>query len=239
MTKRAPNVAVVLSGCGYLDGAEIQESVSVLTRLGRLGATWHCFSPDIEQAHSVDHYTGEVEPRRQRIVMHEAARIARGADHVSALGDLDAAQFDAMIIPGGFGVVRNLSTFAVDGADCEVLPEMTRAFKMFHATAKPIGMCCIAPVLAAKILGKAGGGTGCRITLGGENEAVAAARKMGADVVPKGILDVSVDEANRLVCTPAYMLNATPWEVFQGVGKMVDTTLEMAAKGSAAKLKVH
>ncbi|MGD9691619.1 MAG: isoprenoid biosynthesis glyoxalase ElbB [Phycisphaerales bacterium] len=186
MTKRAPNVAVVLSGCGYLDGAEIQESVSVLAHLGRVGATWHCFAPDLEQAHSVDHYTGEVEPRRQRIVMHESARIARGADHVSALADLDAAKFDALIIPGGFGVGRNLSTFAVDGADCEVLPEMTRAFKTFHATGKPIGMCCIAPVLAAKILGKAGGARGAASRWGVRTTRLRRRRRWARRWSPRG-----------------------------------------------------
>ncbi len=233
MTKRSPNVAVVLSGCGYLDGAEIQESVSVLTHLGRVGAKWHCFAPDLEQAHSVNHYTEEVEPRRQRIVMHEAARIVRGKKHVSPLGELEAAKFDALIIPGGFGVARNLCTFAVDGADCEVLPEMARALKLFHATGKPVGMCCIAPVLAAKILGKSSGGNGCRITLGGPNDAAAAAKEMGAEVVTKGVLEVVVDEENHLVSTPAYMCDTTPWEVFQGVGKMVDMVMEMVGKAPA------
>lgn len=160
MSKRAPRVAVVLSGCGVMDGSEIHEASAVLTHLSRIGAKWHCFAPAVEQAHTVDHYTGEVEPRRHRIVLHEAARIARGREHISPLEDLEAAEFDALMFPGGFGVARNLSTFAVDGADCDVFPEVTRAVKLFHATGKPIGMCCIAPILAAKILGTAPEGTG-------------------------------------------------------------------------------
>lgn len=225
MSRRTPNVAVILSGCGFMDGAEIHESVSLLLHLSRAGAGHHCFAPDTEQAQVINHLTKEVEPRRQRNALHEAARIARGPEHISSLTDLDASRFDALMIPGGFGVARTLSTFAVDGADCEVLPIVDRSVKMFHATGKPIGMCCIAPVLAAKILGA----DGCRITLGGASDASEAARTMGADVVLKPVLDALVDGENRLVTTPAYMCDASPWEVFQGIGKMVDAVLKLAA----------
>ncbi len=230
MSKQAPSVAVLLSGCGFMDGSEINESVSVLIHLAKAGATHHCFAPDTEQAQAVNHFTKEVEPRRQRHVLHEAARIARGPEHISPLLELDASNFDALVVPGGFGVARNLSTFAVDGVDCEVMPDVARAINTFHAAGKPIGMCCIAPILAAKLLGTAGGGSGCRLTLGGPGEVTDAARAMGANVVAKNALDAVVDSENRLVTTPAYMCDATAWEVFQGIGKMVDAVLEMSAR---------
>lgn len=230
MTKRAPNVAVILSGCGFLDGSEIHEAVSVLQHLSRAGALYRCFAPDTEQAQAVNHFTKEVEPRRQRNVLHESARIARGPEHISALSELDVADFDALVLPGGFGVARNLSTFAVDGKDCEVFPEVARAVQTFHAVGKPIGMCCIAPVVAARLLGTAGGGVGCRITLGGPGPATDAAKAMGAEVLTKPVLEAVVDAENRLVTTPAYMCDASAWEVFEGVGKMMASVLEMASK---------
>lgn len=54
------------------------------------------------------------------------------------------------------------SDFAVKGADMTVNSEVERVIKEFHGAKKPIGFCCIAPMLAAKVLG----GSGVTITLG-------------------------------------------------------------------------
>ena len=69
-------VAVVLSGCGFKDGSEIQESVAALFHLASAGAVYDCFAPDREFA-EVDHLTGEP-TGKMRNALHEAARIARG-----------------------------------------------------------------------------------------------------------------------------------------------------------------
>lgn len=226
MAKANPRVAVVLSGCGVSDGSEIHESVSVLIHLSRIGATVRCFAPDKEQAVCVNHFTGEVEPRRQRNMLHEAARIARGGRDGSPgsepLSDLDPAEFDAVVFPGGFGAAKNLCTFAVDGAECDVEPDVARVFRTFHAAAKPIGLCCIAPVIAARLLGTASGGSGCTVTLGAEGDAPAAVRKMGAQHKPCRVGETCVDRDNRLVTTPAYMLDAPLHEIHQGIGRMID-----------------
>ena len=70
-------VAVVLSGCGVFDGAEIHESVLSLLALQRQGASYLCFAPDIPQHHGINHLTGD-EMDESRSVLVEAARIARG-----------------------------------------------------------------------------------------------------------------------------------------------------------------
>lgn len=237
MNAATPRVAVILSGCGVMDGSEIHESVSVLIHLSRLGAAWHCFAPDQEQAQVVDHYTGEVEDRRQRNMLHEAARIARGKAHISALGALDVSRYDALIFPGGFGAAKNLCTFAVDGADCDVLPEVERAVRAFHGAGKPIGMCCIAPVIAARILGRPAGEGAVppRITMGPEGDAPTAARAMGATHVAAPVLEAVLDEQNRIVTTPAYMCDAPVHEVFAGIGRMVEATIRLANDPARAR----
>lgn len=226
---RAPRVAVVLSGCGFLDGSEIHEAVSVLIHLSRLRAHTHCFAPDAEQAQTINHYTGEIEVRRQRNMLHESARISRGKQHISPLAELDAADFDAVIFPGGYGAAKNLCTFAVDGADCAVHPEVERTLRTFHAVEKPIGMCCIAPAIAARVLGTRHGGPGVRLTLGAESPAADAARTLGAEHVQQPVTGLCVDRTNRLATTPAYMYDATPHDVFQGIGAMVDEVLRLVA----------
>jgi enhancing lycopene biosynthesis protein 2 len=226
------SVAVVLAGSGRADGSEITEAVSCLVHLSRLGASVRCFAPDAAQAGVVNHITGEPQ-REQRNMMVEAARIARG--EVSPLSTLNPAEFDAIVFPGGFGAAKNLCTFATDGESCTVVPDVERIVKAFHGAGKPIGMCCIAPVIGARVLGRCRGGPGVTVTIGNDEGAAAAVAKMGSRNIVRPVTEAYVDEANRLATSPAYMYgDATPWEVFQGIGEMIERTVEMARARSAA-----
>ncbi|MDX2016825.1 MAG: isoprenoid biosynthesis glyoxalase ElbB [Planctomycetota bacterium] len=218
-------VAVVLAGCGRGDGSEIHESVSALIHLSRHRAQYSCFAPDIAQSDVVNHVTGEPSKGETRNCMVEAARISRG--QIAPLATLDVDAFDAVIFPGGFGAAKNLSTFARDGAECSVLPDVARVIKGFHASRKPIGLICIAPVLGAKVLGLASGGPGCTITLGADEGANAQASKMGAKAVNRWSTESYTDEAHKVVTTPAYMCDAKPFEVYEGIGRLVDSVIAL------------
>ncbi|HYE02722.1 MAG TPA: isoprenoid biosynthesis glyoxalase ElbB [Phycisphaerales bacterium] len=228
-------VALVLSGCGFLDGAEITESVSCLVHLSRLGATVRCFAPDKPQADVVDHRAGKPLPGQARNVLTESARIARGA--IEPLGALDPDDFDAVVFPGGYGAAKNLCDFASAGARCTVDPEVKRVLTRFHQAGKPIGLCCIAPMLVARVLGVRAGGPGVCVTAGcdpGVAEAVAA---MGSTHVDKPVDEAHVDEAHNVVTAPAYMYGeATPHDVFRGIGEMIEQVVGRAARdGGAAR----
>lgn len=226
-------VAVVLSGCGVYDGSEIQEAVSVLLHLSEAGAEAPCFAPDIEQPHVVDHLKGAPAEGESRSVLTESARIARG--NIQPLDQLKASDFDAVIFPGGFGAAKNLCSFAFDGADCTVNAEVERVIKEFHAAEKPIGMCCIAPVLAAKVLGTGNGGPGCEVTIGCDPDAASAIASMGSTHVEHPVHEAQIDHANRLVTAPAYMYgDAAIHEVHAGIGQMISKTLELAGAAKPA-----
>ena len=162
----------------------------------------------------------------------ESARIARGK--IAPLSELRAADYDALFFPGGFGAAKNLSDFATKGADCTVLPDVERVVNEFHAAQKPIGLCCIAPVIAARVFG-ARGPEGCSLTVGGPSEASAAVEKMGARHVEKPVGEAVVDEACRVVTTPAYMCDAPIHEEYEGIGAMVEKTLELAGVAEGAR----
>lgn len=221
----ARKVAVVLAGCGRGDGSEIHESVSVLIHLSRHGVDYRCFAPDLPQADVVNHATDKP-AQESRNQMVEAARISRG--EISPLSRLDIDAFDAVVFPGGFGAAKNLCTFASAGADCAVVPDVARVIKGFHAAGKPIGLACIAPVLAARVLGTKLGGPGCQVTIGTDEETAAAIGKMGSTNIGKAVTESYTDAANRLVTTPAYMCDAKPHEVFEGIGKMVEQVIGLA-----------
>jgi len=220
----AGRYAVVLCGCGRADGSEIHESVSVLIHLSRLGASYRCFAPDSPQAGVVNHLTGEPARGESRNMLVEAARIARG--EIEPLSNLRAEDYDGVIFPGGFGAAKNLCTFAgageKTGADCDVLPDVARVIKAFHADRKPIGLCCIAPVIVARVLGVRAGGPGVNVTIGNDAGTSEAIRAMGATNTPKGVTEALADEKNRVYTTPAYMCDARPHEVFEGIGRMCE-----------------
>lgn len=222
------HVAVVLSGCGVYDGTEIHESSAVLVHLSRARADVSMFAPDKPQMHTVNHLKGEPS-ETPRNVLEESARIARGK--IQPLSDLKVSEFDAVIFPGGFGAAKNLSSFAVDGPAMNADKETERVLKDFHGAKKPIGLCCIAPVLAAKVI------NGCEVTVGSDKEeggkwphcgAAGAVEAMGAKHVVKPVSESHVDVKNKIVTTPAFMCETAIHEVFDGVGTMVDGVLKLA-----------
>ena len=151
--------AVILAGNGVYDGTEVTEGASMLIALSRANAAVTCFAPNRDQGHVVNHLTGE-EQANPRNVMEESARIARGA--VSDLATLDHSNFDALFIPGGFGAAKNLCDFGFKGAEMEVDPTVAQILRDFHNAEKYIALCCISPVIAAKVFGKMTGQIGER-----------------------------------------------------------------------------
>jgi enhancing lycopene biosynthesis protein 2 len=216
------HVGVVLSGCGVYDGTEIHEAVITLLALDRAGATAVCMAPDVDQAHVIDHRTGD-EAGERRNVLAESARIARG--NVRNIQDVRATELDALILPGGFGAAKNLSSFAFKGADCTVHGDVTRLVKQMHQAGKPIGAMCIAPVVVAKAFE---GELQLDLTIGNERETAEAIERMGAKHVETPVTEIVVDKDHKVVSTPAYMCAKTISEAATGIEKLVRTVLEMA-----------
>ena len=216
------NVAVVLSGCGHLDGAEIREAVLSLLFLDREGATVQCFAPDIPQADVIDHRSG-APGSGGRNVLEEAARIARGK--ILPLSALKAADFDALVLPGGFGAAKNLSNFAIKGPECAVLPELQAAILAFHAAKKPIGAICIAPaVLAAALKGRAQP----VVTIGEDAGVAATIESFGGKHKTCSSRECAVDEYNRLATCSAYMRDDALSTIAEGIEGVIRAVLHMA-----------
>lgn len=213
-------VGVVLSGCGVFDGAEIHESVLTLLALDRAGAQVHFFAPDKPQMHVINHLTGE-ESSESRNVLVESARIARG--NIKPLSQADAGELDVLIVPGGFGAAKNLSSFATQGAECSVDTELQRLVQQMHQSGKPLGFICIAPALLPKLLG-----VHTRLTIGNDPDTAEAIDAMGGEHVVCPVDDIVVDLDQKVVTTPAYMLANSIGEAAQGIDKLVARVLELA-----------
>jgi len=199
-------IAVVLSGCGFLDGAEINEAILTLLAIDKNNANYQCFAPDIPQLHVINHLTGNIEENETRNCLVEAARIAR--QDVIGLSKLKAVDYDAIIFPGGFGAAKNLCDFALKGAEMTVNFEVERVMQEFKDANKPAGFICIAPAMIAKVYG-----SGITCTIGNDQETVAG--------------DIVIDSKQKVISTPAYMLAKRISESATGIEKLVVAILKI------------
>jgi enhancing lycopene biosynthesis protein 2 len=218
----AKRVGVLLSGCGVMDGAEIHEAVCAMLALDRAGAEIVCLAPDREQAAVVDHLKGQP-VREKRNVLVESARIARG--EIRDVAKVGPADLDALILPGGFGAAKNLSTFAEAGEKAGVDPGVAALLRAMHAGKKPIGALCIAPAVLAAVLGRE---FHPELTIGDDAATAKKLEVMGAKHVNAETTGVVVDRKNKIVTTPCYMLATRISQVAEGAEKAVRALLEMA-----------
>ncbi len=210
--------AVVLSGNGVFDGAEIHEAILTLYFIKKHGANYEMFAPDIPQHHVINHITGD-EMDETRNVLVESARIARGK--IRPLSEFNAGDFDILIFPGGFGAAKNLSSFAFDGPQLSVNADVEKSLKDMAAEGKPIGALCISPVLLAKVFGNV------EITIGQDPGTADAIQQLGARHIKTSHGEIVIDKKYKLVTTPCYMLDANIVQIGDGAEKVVKALLEL------------
>jgi enhancing lycopene biosynthesis protein 2 len=223
---RRKKIGVLLSGCGVMDGSEIHEATLTLYFLDKQGVEIVCMAPNKEQFDVVNHIAGApvagAPVQEKRNVMIEAARIARGK--IQDVKAVKTEELDALIVPGGSGAAKNLCTFAKDGADCCIDEDVAALLRKLHRAHKPIGALCIAPVVIAKLFG---GEFSPEITIGTDPGTASALEKMGARHKQAKVDEIVVDDKNKIVTTPCYMLARSIKEVGAGVEKLVAKIVEM------------
>ncbi len=213
-------VAIILSGCGVYDGSEIHQTVLTLLAIEQNGATYRCFAPNIVQHHVINHLTGEVSEDESRNVLVESARIARG--DCEDLSELRVQDFDALIVPGGFGAAKNLCNFALDGDNYEVNEQVLEACQAFAKADKPAGYMCIAPAMLPLIYPK-----GVQGTIGTDPATASLISAKGLVHNDCSVDEIIIDHAHKLVSTPAYMLATSLTEAAAGINPLVENVLAL------------
>ena len=217
--------AVILSGCGYLDGAEIREAVLSLLYLDQHAVKTQCFAPDVIQHDTINHATKSPVPETRNALI-EAARIARS--DVKPLSELKESAFDLLVIPGGFGVAKTLSDFALNGAECSVLPEFTRAAESFYNAKKPIVAICIAPAVLAAALKQ----HGITVTVGDDTGAAAIIHGFGNHHKTCASDDAIVDNVHRIITCSAYMREDSIALIAKGIEKAISEGVRIAQQSA-------
>lgn len=209
--------AVILCGCGSLDGSEIHESVMTLLAIDKSGSSYTVFAPDDNQYQVVNHITKQPMPET-RNMMVEASRISRG--EIFPISEYDPQNFDALIFPGGNGAAKNLFTYGLDGVQMSVRADVEKVIlDTFHAR-KPIGALCIAPVLIAKVL------PGVLLTVGKIPSVIDDVKTMGAKHQITNQTEVTVDEDNLIFTSPCYMLQASIKEIAESADHLIQEILK-------------
>jgi len=215
-------IALILSGCGVYDGSEIHEACAALLALSQAGAQVTSCAPSGAQMHVIDHLAGQPAEGESRNILAESARLVRG--DVKPLTELNADNFDAILLPGGFGAAKNLCNFATEGDQCTVHPEIETFLRNANSAGKPIGAMCIAPVILAKVFGA---DLHPDLTIGNDEATAAMVENMGAKHVDCAATETVVDNKNLMVTTPAYMLAGNINEVFTGAAGFVEKLLQL------------
>lgn len=193
-------IAVLLSGCGVLDGSEIHEAVTAMLAIQQHGMEYQCFAPEGNVSRVMNHVLKKPMDETRRMPV-EAARIARG--DISVLSSFNPDNYDALVIPGGLGAITNLCDFAMYGPECNVHPDVEKAIVAMHDAKKPIVGLCIAPVLITRVLHN------ITVTIGNDPETICSIKLMGGNHQICSAAEVCIDKANKIVTTPCYMLDKT------------------------------
>jgi enhancing lycopene biosynthesis protein 2 len=209
--------AVILAGSGVFDGAEIHEATLTLLAIKKQGADYEIFAPDIPQHHVINHITGKEMPEKRNVLV-ESARIARG--NIKSLTQFKADAFDAIILPGGFGVAKNLCTWAFEGDRCRVNSDVEKAIRRMYDAKKPIGAMCISPVILGKLF------PGTNLTTGDDISSADFIKKMGSEYTKTTHGEVVIDKTRKLFTTPCYMLDADIVQIAEGTENLVKEMLK-------------
>jgi enhancing lycopene biosynthesis protein 2 len=221
MAIRKRKVWVLLAGSGLHDGTEVHEAALVQLALARLGASVAFCAPEVAQAHVIDHLRGDVSRAESRSVLIESARIARGP--VESLATLDPASVEALVIPGGYGVVKNLCDYAFCAREAKLEKSVAALIEHTSKRGVPIASMCMANVLVARALGH----RGVRLSLGWDAMLDADCAAWGARVVKSTAKLAVIDRDVRVASTSAFSGSSDISIVAEGIERTIRAALEL------------
>jgi enhancing lycopene biosynthesis protein 2 len=215
--------AVILSGAGNMDGSDLHEASAAMIALSHIGIDYQCFAPDQNQAHVINHLNGSTMQASVRNTLVESARIDSQVKCLSAISD---SKYDMLIMPGGKGLIKNLSDYELKNDKFEVSGLLEQIIMEFYQKHKILALCCISPLIVGKVLSKHK--VKASLSVGGHGpewknqDPIKTLLSLGHNHLDTQTTGFSIDHVNRILCTPCYMNSlATPKAVFRGITGMI------------------
>ncbi|GAA5100049.1 isoprenoid biosynthesis glyoxalase ElbB [Wohlfahrtiimonas larvae] len=218
-------VAFFLSGSGYLDGSEITEATSLIIALSKHNISVDFFAPNRPQTNAVNHLNGQAVDETRNILV-ESARIARGK--ISAMNEFNATAYDAVILPGGFGAVKNFTTFLEDGINGSLQADIKKALSDTITHNKWIVGICAAPLVIALAMRDAE--KNAMLTFGQSDSATDFLPALNAwkiKHIETKINEHCIDKENKIITSGAYMFHdAKPYDIYICSDFVIETLLK-------------
>lgn len=211
-------IGIILSGCGYLDGSEINEVVLTQLALDRYGINYKGISLNKVSHDIVCHLTGKKE-NINRNILQESARILRG--NVVNIEEVNIDDYDGFIIPGGFGSAKNLCSFAIDKDSYTVEQNIYNFIKEAIFLKKSLGFMCISPVIIPLLYPN-----GVKMTIGSDEEIARVVTNLGAEHIVCKVDEICYDKRYNVISTPAYMVDESIYKVSKGIDRLVKVLVE-------------
>jgi enhancing lycopene biosynthesis protein 2 len=190
---------IAILAAGFAHGqSEITETISLLIALSEFKVQFQIFAVNTKD--QLNHH--ELHP----------------------VDSLNPDQFDALVLPGGMGNATLLSTWEKDKEKMSVLPQVEKIIHRFYEQSKPIGAICLAPIVVAKVLAK----YKPNITLGEDYPHANLIKNWNVSVESCPSTDYITDRDTKVITTPAYMNDATPFQVYTGIRAFSKELVEMA-----------
>lgn len=215
-------IYVILAGCGFLDGSDIRESVLISYFLEEKGYRPIFTAPDIRQKEVIDHKTQEV-ISQEREILNECTRI-NGA--IREIKDVKGEKISALIIPGGEGIINNLTEADKEGNLLNVNPHVKKLIREIFRRKKPIGACGMASVLIAGSL-KDLLESPLTLTTGNDATVIQKLESLGINHVVAKPSEAVIDEEHKIVTTPGYLSNNRMKDFAPGIKNMISGIVEL------------
>lgn len=196
---------LLLSGCGAVDGSDPHESVLAILEIQRQGHDVICMALDKPQFHVADHTTFQELPGQSRSQYEESARLSYGK--TLNLKDVSPKLFDAIVIPGGQGAVKNLmSNFAVFSEPRHVHPDFSSFILECNRSGGVIGTIGLAEFVVTDIFGP---------------------WPSGQDCTEIGAQEILSNESRGVAATPGALQCATLLELQEGIARLIEEILRL------------
>jgi enhancing lycopene biosynthesis protein 2 len=219
------SLAVILSGCGSLDGSDVWEVFLLSYYLHQKGRSPVFFAPDMEQNEVVNHFT-QISAPEKRNVLRESARIA--GQGIREAKELSGREVDGIILPGGGGAVKNLADLLGEPENgyLKPKPELQRIIREIYRRKKPIAACGLAGLLVASALRDILE-TPLTLTIGKDPGLIRQVEEMGAVHVLSRGKEVVMDSEHKLVTTAANLLELEFTDLASSMENTVNGVLEL------------
>jgi len=218
-------IGVILSGCGFQDGSDPRESALVILEIEKKNCQVQFASLKANQKEVIDHHSLEI-MFQSRDILAESSRIS--GTNIQEIRELSGADIDALIIPGGQGIVKNLTSAADENASFRTHPDLRKLLREMFRRRKPIGGCGMASLIIAESLRDITE-TALTLTSGNDPHLTQQLETLGAVHIIARADEAVMDQHNRIVTTPGAQLRQRTLDFHAGITNLVEGILELTS----------